>query len=198
MKTKRLIILSIILTLFISCDSKVVFNSFQPINHIELLGNTSRLDSIYFDSDSNIISTLKKDTFQINLDIDKTNKHALIFSLGKIDTVGNLSFKKQAVYFRPKNDTNTYKMFDFNAKTNDSWTIKHCGPLTNSILNVENTKNNGNEIIQQIRVINKPQNPPNIVTTKIKRFIVSSKYGIKEMDIYIGWADSEIKIKNAP
>ncbi len=148
------------------------------------------------DNDSNIIFPISVDTFQLHFDIDKKKENALVFSTNKIDTVGNLSFEKQAIYFKPKDISKIYKLFDFKAKKNDSWIIDYCGILTNSILTIEETENNGNEIIQVIRVDDKSPVPP-LRQTKIKRLIVSSKYGITEMEILVGWAEQNIKIKNA-
>jgi hypothetical protein len=68
--------------------------------------------------------------------------------------------------------------------------------LNNSILNIEDIKNNRNEIIQVIKIDDKSPVPP-LRQTKIKRLVVSSKYGITEMEIRVGWAEQNIKIKNA-
>lgn len=179
-----------------SCRVNKTFDSFNPIHKYELLGNPDKLGTGYMDNDSNIIFPMFVDTFQIHFDIDKKKGNALIFSTDKIDTVGNLSFKKQAVHFKPKDISKTYKLFDFKAKKNDSWSIDYCGILANSILTVEETKNNGNEIIQVIKVEDKSPIPP-LRQTKIKRLIVSSEYGIKEMEIRVGWAEQNIIIKNA-
>lgn len=88
---------------------------------------------------------------------------------------------------------------------NDAFEIKHCDPLSNNILRVENIKKNETEIIQPIIVEKGPNNkklrlppPPAPLhkATSFDRFIVSSKYGIIEMDIYVDWAEE--KIKNTP
>ena len=187
------IVLILITTIIAACSSNIGFDSYSPIHHFETLGNVSKWDSIYFDTDSNLVIPLDEDTFQIHFVIDKNNNNALIFSVGEIDTVGYLSTENQIVYFKPKNHEDKYKMFDFNAKINDSWIIKYCGPLTNHILKIEDAIKERNEIIQTIKV-DENSSFPSFNRTEIKRIVVSSKYGIVEMEIHVGWAEQDIKI----
>jgi len=196
MKVIRNFILILFVTVTVSCKFNQTFDSFKPIHSYELLGNPNKLGTGFMDNDSNIIFPMSMDTFKLHFDIDKKKGNALVFSTNKIDTVGNLSFEKQVIYFKSKDNSNTYKLFDFKAKKNDSWKIDYCGILNNSIIKVEETKNNGNEIIQEIKVVDNSPVPP-LRQTKIKSLIVSSKYGITEMEIYVGWAEQNIKIKNA-
>lgn len=186
-----------------SCKNDKVFQSFTPINHYQLLGNTNKWGTGFMDRDSNIVFPLLQDTFQIHFDIDEANHNALIFSIGNIDTVGVVSTKNEIVYFYPDNTKEKYKLFDFNALNGEVYKIKNCGPLKNSTLKIRNVEHHDNEIIQIVDVVEgqqvnpdlAPPPPPPHRFTAIKTFKVSSKYGITEMDLYVGWANQHIKIK---
>ena len=170
-----------------------------------MLGNINKWDTGFMDTDSSIIFPLLKDTFQVHFDIDKNNKNALIFSIDKIDTVGFIKTKNKIVYFYPQNSNERYRLFDFNAFIEDKFEIRNCGPLRNNTLRISDIEHRDNEIIQTICVedgkILNPDLPPPLPPHKetvIKTLKVSSKYGITEMDIFVEWANQDIKIKNAP
>lgn len=194
----------IIISTQISCKSDFIFDSFTPISHYEMLGNINinKWGSGFMDMDSNIIFPLIKDTFQVHFNIDKNNKNALVFSIDKIDTVGFIKTNKKIVYFHPKSSSEEYILFDFNATKEDKYEIKKCGPLINNTLRIIDIEHHQNELIQTISVedgavLNCDLSPP-LEETTIKTFKVSSKYGITEMEIFVKWANQDVKIKNAP
>jgi hypothetical protein len=193
---KRIQILLIIGTaMLFSCSSSVKLDSFKSIHYLGELSNYDKWDSISFESDSSIIMTLKKDTFQFNFEVVKDNTKNLIFSIGRNDTVGSLTSKKGIVYFKPSQIDSTYKLFDFNAKTGDSWTIKYCGPLFDHNLQITESRNINNEIIQRIQVV---ENKPFLShRARIYSFTVSSVFGITEIEVSPGWSPEKINIKNA-
>lgn len=178
-----------------SCSSSVKLDSFKSIHYLGELSNYDKWDSLSFESDSSIIMTLEKDTFQFNFEVVKDNTKNLIFSIGRNDTVGSLTSKKGIIYFKPSQIDSTYKLFDFNAKTGDSWTIKYCGPLYDHDLQITESRNINNEIIQRIQVV---ENKPFLShRDRIYGFTASSIYGITEIEVSPGWSPEKIQIKNA-
>jgi|GEM_PF-2672445 len=192
------IFIIVTISTLVSCKSDVIFDSFKPINQSEILSNTSKWGTGFMDSDSNMIFPLLKDTFHIYFDIIKSHDNALIFSTFNKDTIGNLQYKNNKVLFKARDKDILQKLFDFNANIGDSMLIENCGILTNDFLIIDSIRKLNNEIIQNIRVTD---NSPfsKLRKIKIENITVSSKYGIKEMEIYVGWAaEKRIKIKNAP
>ena len=192
------IFIIVTISTLISCKSDVIFDSFKPINQSEILSNTSKWGTGFMDTDSNMIFPLLKDTFHIYFDIIKNQDNALIFSIFKKDTIGNLKYKHNKVFFKSRDKDISQRLFDFDANIGDSMLIENCGLLTNDFLIIDSIQKLNNEIIQNIRVTdNSPF--PKLRQIKIENFTISSKYGIKEMEIYVGWAaEKRIKIKNAP
>ena len=192
------ILIFVTISTLISCKSDVIFDSFTPINQSEILSNTSKWGTGFMDPDSNMIFPLLKDTFHIYFDIIKNQDNALIFSMSKKDTIGNIKYKHDKVFFKPRDKNISQKLFDFDANIGDSILIENCGLLANDFLIIDSIQRFNNEIIQSIRVTdNSPF--PKLRQIKIESLTVSSKYGIKEIEIYIGWAaEKRIKIKNAP
>ena len=205
MRTASKIFIIVIISTHISCKTNIIFDSFTPMNHYEMLENINKWDTGFMDKDSNIIFPLLKDTFQAHFDIDKNSQNALIFSIDKIDTVGFIKAQNKIVYFFTQNANEKYKLFDFTALLGDKYEIKNCGPLVNNTLRISDVEHRNNEIIQTICVeegktsnLNLPPPPSLHKLTAIKTFKVSSKYGITEMDIFVERTNQEIKIKNAP
>lgn len=198
MKIMSKIFAIVVISNLISCKSDIIFDSFRPINKSEILSNTTKLGTGFMASDSNMIFPLLKDTFHIYFDIIKNQDNALIFSTLKKDTIGNLKYKHDKAFFKPRDKDVYQKLFDFNANIGDSILIENCGLLANDFLIIDSIQKLNGEIIQNIRVTdNSPF--PKLRQIKIENFTVSSKYGIKEIEIYIGWAaEKKIKIKNAP
>ena len=195
MKKGIQVLLIIGTALLFSCSSSVKLDSFKSIHYLGELSNYDKWDSLSFESDSSIIITLKKDTLKFNFEVVKNNTKNLIFSFRRNDTVGSLTSKKGIVYFKPSKIDSTYKLFDFNAKTGDSWTIKYCGPLYDHNLEIIDSRNFNNEIIQRIQVIeNKPLSSHRDI---IYGFTVSSIYGITEIEVSPGWSPERINIKTA-
>ncbi len=201
MKRKIYIVIYILIFIITSCKTNEIFSSFIPFHDYEILPNINKLGPWIMQEDSNLIAYCQDDTFQIHFDIN--NDNALIFSVDKIDTVGFIKIKKKEVYYYPKDIKETYKLFDFNAKVNDSYKIANCGPLDNKILTIKNVEKINDEIIQTISVESSTMEDPNIPLpppcpyplTELKSFKVSSLYGIIEIDIFVGWSEDEIKIK---
>lgn len=195
MKRGIQILLMIVTAMLFSCSSSVKLDSFKSIHYLGELSNYDKWDSLSFETDSSIVMTLKKDTFQFNFEVVKNNTKNLVFSFGGNDTIGSLTSKKGIVYFKPSQIDSTYKLFDFNAKTGDSWTIKYCGPLYDHNLKIVASRSLNNEIIQSIQVVEVKPFPSH--RDRIFGFTVSSVYGITEIEVSPGWSPEIINIKNA-
>lgn len=195
MKKGIQILLMIGTAMLFSCSSSVNLYSFKSIHYLGELSNYDKWDSLSFETDSSIVLTLKKDTFQFNFEVVKNNMKNLVFSFGRNDTVGSLTSKKGIVYFKPSKIDSTYKLFDFNAKTGDSWPIKYCGPLYDHNLQIIASRNLNNEIIQRIQVVDNKSFSSH--SDRVFGFTVSSVYGITEIEVSPGWSPGKINIKNA-
>lgn len=207
MRVIYLLIFGVSLVFTSSCNRKRVFSHFVPLNHYEQLSNITKLGTGYMLKDSSIVFPCLMDTFEVHFDIDAQKNNALIFSVDRIDTIGNLKMRNKCVWLIPKDGTAAFKLFDFNQKKNDSLIVGRCGPLSWTVLKVKDVKRNGYAILQKIIVSDAPWDndsippppppPADACITSIRDFTVSSETGITEMDIYVGWSKQEIKVKNA-
>ena len=185
-----------------SCEKQRIFHDFKSIQQSRTLQNCKHHPNEYIELDDEIISICPEQTFEFYFDILDEN-NSLIFSIDKFDTIGDISFSDKIVYFESKANSERQILFDFNRKIGAEYKVENCGLLINDLLKITDIDNKNDEIIQTLAVrkseLSKPV-PPSINNdlTRITDLIVSSKYGILEIKIFIDWAGKSVEIKNTP